>query len=78
MSKLPYTGQWVCLHLMVAPDDPLYERDAFSRLIREGKFSMAVGRRSSVGLWLQSPQGADYWDRIHNRINNRGEPALLG
>lgn len=78
MSKLPYTGQWVCLHLMVAPDDPLYEREAFSRYIREGCFTLALGQRSSVGLWLRSPQGVSYWNFKHSRIANRVESALLG
>jgi hypothetical protein len=78
MSKLPYAGQWLCLHLMVAPQDYCYEKEAFSRYIREGCFALALGLRSSVGLWLRSPQGASYWQLKHQRIVNRGESVLLG
>lgn len=78
MTKLPYTGQWVCLHLMVAPQDYLYEKEAFSRYIKEGYFALALGQRSSVGLWTRSPQGLDYWQFKHRRIVNRGESVLLG
>lgn len=78
MSKLPYAGQWLCLHLMVAPQDYLYEKETFSRYIREGCFTFALGQRCSVGLWSHSPQGIDYWQLKHRRIANRGESALLG
>lgn len=78
MSKLPYAGQWLCLHLMVAPQDFCYEKENFSRYIREGCFALALGQRSSVGLWFHSPQGADYWQLKHSRIVNRGESVLLG
>lgn len=78
MSKLPYAGQWLCLHLMVAPQDYHYEKEAFSRYIREGGFAFALGMRSSVGLWSHSPQGIDYWQLKHSRIANRVESALLG
>lgn len=78
MSKLPYTGQWLCLHLMVAPQDFLYEKEAFSTYIREGYFALALGQRSSVGLWRQSPQGVDYWQLKHGNIVERGESVLLG
>lgn len=78
MSKLPYAGQWLCLHLMVAPQDYCYEKEDFSRYIKEGYFDLALGQRSSVGLWSRSPQGFNYWYLKYRRITNRGEPILLG
>lgn len=78
MSKLPYAGQWLCLHLMVAPQDICYEKEAFSRYIREGCFVSALDHRGSVGSWSRSPQGLDYWQLKHRRIVNRGESVLLG
>lgn len=78
MAKLPYVGQWVCLHLFNAPEDRFYRREKFLEYIKSGYFCGALTQRCCVGMWGLSPQGKDYWARIYNRLSRDEESALLG
>lgn len=78
MTKLPYAGQWVCLHLLNAPNDRFYDAQSFSLYIRKGAFDAALSQKCSVGAWSLSPQGRQHWAQIYRRIANGRETALLG
>lgn len=56
LMKHDFASQWMEMIIMHRGDFGVWRR-----LIKEGKYNIAIAQTSLVGAWLSTPQGYSYW-----------------
>ena len=64
-SKFPWATQCLEMKHTSARELHGYSPDAFMRYIRRGDYQDALSKVESIGGWLSSIQGCQYWRNIY-------------